>query len=85
MSFIPLFALRLKEGGWNKLFSRETWPEERCVLFGGFLKELGRLGVEEEVFENKVDEEEDRSLSEDEALSERWCQSEDVVAHWCAT
>ena len=78
---IPLFTLRLKESGGSGLFSGETGPEERCVLFGGFLRELGRLGVEKEVLEDEVDEEEDGTLSEDEALGERWREGEDIVAH----
>lgn len=83
MLLILLFDVRLKESGRDKLLGGETWLEERFVLFGGFLEELCRLRVEEEVFENKIDEEKNRNLAENEALGKRWCQGEDVVAHWC--
>ena len=83
MLLILLFDVRLKESGRDKLLGGETWLEERFVLFGGFLEELCRLRVEEEVFENKIDEEKNRNLAENEALGKRWCQGEDVVAHRC--
>lgn len=85
MFLVLLFGPRLGECGRNEFFRRETWPEERYVLFGGFLKELRRLCVKEEVFEDKIDQEEDGRLSKNEALGKRWCQGEDVVAHWYAT
>ena len=73
----------MEESGRNKLLCGETRSEQGCVLVGGFLEELCRFRVEEEVFENEIDEEKDRNLAENEALGKRWGQGEDVVAHWC--
>jgi len=39
--------------------------------------------VDEEVFEYKSQEKEDGHLSQDQALSERWLESEDIVGAHC--